>query len=577
MYDRAPRVLTATSPSNSTSSNIGPGVYEPEPREIKNGFAPFLSMSKRESFLAKQVPKAPGPGHYPLDTVNHDRIKGGTALQNRSTRFTPPPSSTPGPGAYSIASSLAKKTNPPPPSYLYLSENGGIVKGKNVLQSGCVFYSRQKTAPSIPFPGQSYGYEEDNNGQLQPQLLPDRDKTMGPAYYNVPHGETVTTKKYKGVHFSHLKSQRSQFKGCEGPGPGDYTYHPKVFQKGPSIVVPSSVALLPRYHELVPQLQEKKGVPGPGKYDLPSQFNNPGALVMDDAIEPPPFGCSQQRFVSSFPYSPASTKYEDPRTAFESLKRVSGLTKSPFGQTSARFRVSRKSDEIPGPGAYDNSEVTSMANELLKQAVVVGMKQSVFGTTSVRTVPLTKRDEKDIPGPDMYQETTPTNTSNKLNAVFASTSKRLYSPPPIVTSIPPPGSYEISKSHAKSQGRMESKRPTSNSAFLSSNSRFAPPRDISLNETDVLNPGPGMYEPDLNTRVGNTQHGLICSKDERFKFTQKSALGPGVYELSKSQRDTLLKGTHNVTLTNPLSTDEEVTCTRHVPPLNKKQTIILNV
>ena len=57
----------------------------------------------------------------------------------------------------------------------------------SLQQSGCVFYSRQKTAPSIPFPGQSYGYEEDNNGQLQPQLLPDRDKTMGPAYYNVSH------------------------------------------------------------------------------------------------------------------------------------------------------------------------------------------------------------------------------------------------------------------------------------------------------------------------------------------------------------------------------------------------------
>ena len=57
----------------------------------------------------------------------------------------------------------------------------------SLQQSGCVFYSRQKTAPSIPFPGQSYGYEEDNSGQLQPQLLPDRDKTMGPAYYNVSH------------------------------------------------------------------------------------------------------------------------------------------------------------------------------------------------------------------------------------------------------------------------------------------------------------------------------------------------------------------------------------------------------
>ena len=42
-----------------------------------------------------------------------------------------------------------------------------------------------------------------------------------------------------------------------------------------------------------------------------------------------------------------------------------------------------------------------------------------------------------------------------------------------------------------------------------------------------------MYEPDLNTRVGNTQHGLICSKDERFKSTQKSALGPGVYEVKR--------------------------------------------
>ena len=74
--------------------------------------------------------------------------------------------------------------------------------------------------------------------------------------------------------------------------------------------------------------------------------------------------------------------------------------------------------------------------------------------------------------------------NNYTNAWFIHVYIHLFS-----QSIPPPGSYEISKSHAKSQGRVESKRPTPNSAFLSSNSRFAPPRDISLNETDVLNPG----------------------------------------------------------------------------------------
>lgn len=35
MYDRAPRVLTATAPSNSTSSSIGPGTYESESSAIK--------------------------------------------------------------------------------------------------------------------------------------------------------------------------------------------------------------------------------------------------------------------------------------------------------------------------------------------------------------------------------------------------------------------------------------------------------------------------------------------------------------------------------------------------------------
>lgn len=46
---------------------------------------------------------------------------------------------------------------------------------------------RQVTAPSIPTAGQAYGYEETRTGELKPQHAPARDKTLGPAYYNVTH------------------------------------------------------------------------------------------------------------------------------------------------------------------------------------------------------------------------------------------------------------------------------------------------------------------------------------------------------------------------------------------------------
>ena len=46
-----------------------------------------------------------------------------------------------------------------------------------------------------------------------------------------------------------------------------------------------------------------------------------------------------------------------------------------------------------------------------------------------------------------------TNSWQRASANFASTSRRLYEPPSIVTSIPPPGSYEVADSYRSTQGR----------------------------------------------------------------------------------------------------------------------------
>lgn len=50
-----------------------------------------------------------------------------------------------------------------------------------------VSYYRQHTAPSIPSAGQNCGYDENNAGSLQPLDTPQRDATLGPAYYKVSY------------------------------------------------------------------------------------------------------------------------------------------------------------------------------------------------------------------------------------------------------------------------------------------------------------------------------------------------------------------------------------------------------
>ena len=57
---------------------------------------------------------------------------------------------------------------------------------------------------------------------------------------------------------------------------------------------------------------------------------------------------SFQRFVPMKTMNPAPGSYNDPRNALEVTKRISGLKRSPFGQTSVRFTPKRDAKHVPG-------------------------------------------------------------------------------------------------------------------------------------------------------------------------------------------------------------------------------------
>ena len=41
--------------------------------------------------------------------------------------------------------------------------------------------------PSIPSPGQAFGYEEGKDGRLQKQNAPKKDSSLGPAFYKIDY------------------------------------------------------------------------------------------------------------------------------------------------------------------------------------------------------------------------------------------------------------------------------------------------------------------------------------------------------------------------------------------------------
>ncbi|XP_054205762.1 sperm-tail PG-rich repeat-containing protein 2 isoform X2 [Homo sapiens] len=321
----------------------------------------------------------------------------------------------------------------------------------------------------------------------------------------------------------------------------------------------------PAYHK--PQF----GVPGPGKYDIKSQFQKIESMTPNANDASPAFLSQSQRFLPMKSITPAPGTYNEPRTALKSLKKTSGLKNIPFGQSAVRFTQDIRTEEMPGPGFYNvlnNTIIASVRNICSKK-----QKKSAFGSSVPRTFFSVQKEACATPGPADYQEFWHSqgvgisdelpNLTNKY-AAFLSRAKRTMKVPDMV--IPAPGSYDVHKSYEMSQVKHKYMPPRSlvakrkHASFLS-----ATPRCL---EKVTDGPGPAAYNPVLRKSCPIP---LFVKASKRFEESKEITPGPATYELSPFLRHTVLKRTFNVTLPNSFLIDREITPTLEQKAKQKHQ------
>jgi hypothetical protein len=543
MYDRAPRLVGHVKPV--TSDIVGPGAYDASvPSDVGkrryDGYAPFGSLAQRSSSIApagsgEVVLAAPGPGSYNLDSNGYTR--GTSTLQSHTRRFGDVERGVPGPADYSVT-----------------AKGIGISRSHTVPEArkAKMVVQRKADAPSIPHPSQAYGYEEGEDGTLKKQDAPKVDNSIGPAYYQKDVKSSFAAN--RGPSFAGYSKRKSD-KPRLGPGPGEYDpYDPEIYVveniNAKYIEQRRPETNIPRFTEMVVKQEEKKGVPGPGRYDTRSMFEARPVAVNTEGIEveQPPFMTQERRFKETKELAPGPGAYNDPRHALEVTKRITGLKRSPFGQTALRFSKSANGDS-PGPNSYT---VAGLGEQSLRKAYLESTRRGAFSSTEVRNTVNIPKSVINTPGPAHYQAKggSPADPS-KPSSMFVSNVKRLHEPHHIQTEVAPPAAYDVASSHDRSQMKMSHHNPRSDSAKKRSGGFNVSGQRLKEIAENPDMPGPGTYTAEMPK--SHAKLALISSRDKRFKVEKERAPGPGAYEYSPLIMDTVLRGTFNATLNNPVT------------------------
>mmetsp|Transcript_28123 Transcript_28123/g.66026 ORF Transcript_28123/g.66026 Transcript_28123/m.66026 type:complete len:617 (-) Transcript_28123:50-1900(-) len=611
MYSRAER---HTAPgSTATPSEVGPGSYlRTENAPAVHGYAPFGSTATRTLNAAPgaKAPPGPGPGSYTREdsrTGAGVREGGsGQPFKSRVPRFAVTRSlaeQTPGPGQYSLPSSLASKgaAIAPPPN----RQSSQVSQSQEA--TGAVAWFRVPTAPSIPTHSQSFGYEETAMGDLVMQRPPpgvghsgaNAGDSVGPGSYD-PRLPTANS----APAFARRSARKTMFDisaetGDETPGPGSYQPRSEFtlsadFQGGGvggrggargSSTFRSRTKMA--YQSLI---DPETITPGPNAYqDISSRS------MLRPA--PPPhlqfFGTTQQRLpgghygTAAAPAGPGPGSYN----LKPHLRVPERPAASAFNQTSLRFagdvELARRAS-MPGPGQY---AAPSFADDVRKKP---SGRKGVFGSTARRFSEVKKQDlsaanyasntmhgTRQVP-PSPPQTTVP--KANGPSSSFSSTVPRFnHSAPDSLSPAAEAAAAAATVGVAMSGGhvagaagrrrRQPETTPASTSYQVPSGNSWDPQLNPRPQRKSTLStfgavghqeliraskdpaPGPGQYDPRLLDEFRKQRSAIEGFVSREPRMGKRSVFGvaeltpgPGAYETTADSHNPMLKRSFNITL-----------------------------
>ncbi|GAQ78391.1 hypothetical protein KFL_000120360 [Klebsormidium nitens] len=604
---RSKRDISAL-PATETGKNIGPGSYlSPSHYSAKPNLAPFCSSrdrgiappTARDSVNTRQINPssseelALGARDFSIGSFggySHPSRPSSSFAEGVSRFEDRRRSSTPGPGAYGQLSTR--------------DWFKGIPRAQGEGRRRAVVFKRAVSAPSVPAKNQSFGYDEEESGELIMQGPPLQEghsgisgDLPGPGEYAPrPEPSAKFTSFSRTVGHQPIVEERS---ASAIPGPGYYERSvDKRSEKRPQ-TSSAFVSKVPKAHQVA--VKEERLTPGPGHY------GTLGLQAERSVIRSPtPFGSSERRAyeIDDSALVSAPTIYITPGPgAYDVSSAPRGSSKKalpvivPFASTAPRFEEFEPA--TPEPEAVTNS--TSSPPEKKKhngksagflstaQRGLLGdppdsgetearLLDSVFGALArsaretARRSP--KRDKlvlvqyrdngsKKVPVESGGQGRPGVNEGfRKPGSMFVSKLQR-FSEPRQVAESPGPGEYHrdenwVRRNRQNNQGILPPRRASSaEPGFESTVARFA-----STRKDGVSVPGPGAYySPSSFVEYKGAMselHKLALSKRESLwgtsgRFADRTnswTPGPGAYE-ARDPYGSVVKKTFNVTLDAP--------------------------
>ncbi|KAJ3272537.1 Sperm-tail PG-rich repeat-containing protein 2 [Terramyces sp. JEL0728] len=561
------------------------------------GYAPFSSLTPRGSYFDQIVNSGPPPGNYDVQLgvdLTHKKEGGIIFGRSKTRRFKKDTHDSPGPGAYLISSeaksrkqeqqdkkqkknmlnfalsqkpivnrigaqaidkSISKldeeeeyenenesvkpdrplENGPSSRTMTIMSRDGKKINRERVrfTKANSLSWRRKYIPPSIPKGNTVYGYQENQEGELEPRKPPKTVKEDPPPY--LFSFAEKSRHDNRGYGFSKHR-ERLCFAIYDNPAPN--YYDPELGEK---YLAPKTKCLNPAVMTLAPSVRItdeiisnclKKGIPGPGSYDIK-------APLTEKLNEP------KNRFklgakLTTNPYiNPELIKIPGPGAYFPeaTAEKPHSRRPKPFGSTTKRFTSSdNPSKEMPAVGAYEIDEVEQPGPGAY-DFINAKNPMKVQGSGNDRSQLQSRIQRLATKGPALLKlGQTQFLSSNFHVPVFGSQTTRFdeYIP----------GSYEISDAfdHLKNKGRVS---PT---GMLASHSK----RDVfkgalKLKVVSQKTPAPGQYNPILpDKKPLHQKAGPFLSTEARFNECYERGPGPGSY-LVEDYENSLIKKTHNVT------------------------------